>query len=356
MLRDIKQAHQLSKKYDIPAEDIILIALNCCGINADFPDKRIRFKFKLNVFDDLFYFALCVNTKETPFYLKGDKLFLNKDTIGCVIERENDTCDSTYFRRNKTVLTLNSNSRSQCRGCKFCGTYSQDAEDVNSLLTEERLAGHLTEILKQNNFKDLSALIDVSICTGCFNEEKDALNHILMIRKVLHEFGFNKELKYIGSQITSEKSLRIIESKAKPFALYFTMECFTRRKELLRYNKAAITATKAKRILKSSIDKGFNTSILYILGLESSKIVLKNFQDFLPYLTRFPIINLLQSYLLEHESLRCPEAKNIEYYLQIRKELEKMYSGSNLKLRPWENYRSLWYLTFDNKKINDIRI
>jgi hypothetical protein len=355
MLQNILQAEKLSKKYSIPIEDIILIALNCCGINADIPEKRIRFKLKLNTYEELFYLAICVNTSKSPFSLRGDDLFFNGNQIGYITERENDTCDSTYFRRNKTVLTLNSNSRSKCRGCKFCGTYNQDAEDVNDLLTEDRLIKRIVEILEQNSLEDLSSFIDVSICTGCFDNEEDALDHVLMVRKVLKNFCFDKELKYIGSQITSEKSFETLRN-IKPFSLYLTLECFTRRKELLRHHKANITIPEAKKILKSSIDKGFNTTILYILGLDPLEVVMKKFKELYSYMNRFPIINLFQNYLPEQEPLRIPEAKNIEYYLKARKELEKIFQNSNLKPRPWENYRPLWYLIFNNKEINDIRI
>ncbi|PIV43757.1 MAG: hypothetical protein COS26_00115 [Candidatus Nealsonbacteria bacterium CG02_land_8_20_14_3_00_40_11] len=353
MLKSIVQIQELSRKYNIPVEDIILIALNRFGVYTDIPEKRIRFKLKLNTVDGLFYLAICANTDTSPFILKGDNLFLNGNSIGIITERENDTCDSTYFRRNKTALTLNSNSRSKCRGCKFCGTYSQNANDINNLLTEDRLVNRINEILAQDSIKDLSNCIYVCICTGCFENEKNALKHILMVKDVLRAFGFNKELVYIGSQITSEKSLEILKNSAKPFTLYFTLECFTRRKQLLRYSKAIITLPKAKEILESAINKGINTGILYILGLDSLGVAIKKIKNFSPYLTKFPIINIFQNYLPEHELLRNPEAKNIEYYLKARKELEKIFITTNLRPRPWENYRSLWYLTFGNEKINN---
>jgi len=355
MLQSIFQVEELSKKYNIPIEDIILIALNCCGIQANIPEKRIRFKLKLNSCKELFYLAICVNTRESPFFMKNNKLFLYDKEIGNVIERENDTCDSSYFRRNKTVLTLNSNSRSKCRGCKFCGTYDQDSEDINNLLAEDRLSKRINEILKLNSLKDLSNLIEVSICTGCFNNEEDALNHILMLRRVLKNFGFYKEIKYIGSQIISQRSFKILRN-IRPFSLYLTLECFTRRKELLKHYKANISISKAKRILRSSISNGFNTTILYILGLDPIDVVIDKFKEFYFYMNRFPIINLFQNYLSQQETLRISDAKNIEYYLKARKELEKIFHNSNLKPRPWENYRPLWYLAFNGKKINDIRI
>lgn len=48
MLKNFLQVKKLSQKYNIPKEDILLIALNCCGINAKISENRIRFKFKLN--------------------------------------------------------------------------------------------------------------------------------------------------------------------------------------------------------------------------------------------------------------------------------------------------------------------
>ena len=356
MIRSFSQIKRLSKKYDIPAEDILLIALNCCGVKAEIPEKRIRFKLKLNTCDEIFYFAVCVNTGESPFFIKDDRLFFYKNPIGYIIDQENDTCDSTYFRRNRTALTLNSNSRSKCRGCKFCGTYNQDAEDINNLLTEDRLVNHINEILIQNSIADLSSFVYIAICTGCLKNEENTLEHILMVRRVLNkQFKFTNELVYIGSQITSAENLKTLKKLAEPFSLYLTMESFTRRKDLLRHSKAQITISKAKRILKSAMNKGIDTTILYILGLDPIDILVKEFREFSPYLTKFPIINLFQNYLSDHELLKIPEAKNIEYFLIVRKKLEKIFANSALRPKPWENYRSLWYLTFNNEKINDIR-
>ena len=356
MLENISQIKEFSKKYNILSQDIILIALNLFGVNAVIPDDRIRFKLKLNTCDEIFYLAVCVNTGKSPFYLREKDLYLNECLMGTIIEKEKDTCDSTYFRRNKTALTLNSNSRSKCRGCKFCGTYSQEAADIHNLLTEDKLASHINDLLLENNLKDLSNIIDVGICTGCFNDEEDTLEHILMVRKVLKNFGFHKELKYLGSQILSERSLEILEKQAKPFSLYFTLECFTRRKELLRHHKAKITTSQARNVLLSAKKRGFNTTFLYILGLDPLESLVKEFRELLPCITRFPVINLFQNYLPEHTFLKILEANNLEYYFRARKELEKVFAPTDLMPRPWEDYRGLWYLSFGNKKIDDIRI
>lgn len=358
MLKNLLEAKNLCKKYEIPVEDIILIALNCDGVNSDKNYKRIRFKLKLNSFLEEFYMALPIIKTKSPFYLssKDSKLFFNNEDIGAITEEELDTCDSTYFRRSKTELTLNSNSRSLCKGCKFCGTYVQGANDSNDLTTKEMLRVKLEEIIEENKMNNLSNIFEVAVCTGCFPNKNETLNHLIMIREVLEEYNFKGELKYIGSQITSEKSLDILSKKASPFYLALTVECFTRREKLMKSIKSKVTLAKAKNILKKALERGFETSILYIIGLDPLETAVSGLKMFLPFLSRFPIINIFQNYKPEHEFLRDPLAKKIDYYLQARKEIEKLYLSTDLRPRAWENYRSLWYLTFGGEEIHDIRI
>lgn len=356
MLDDFSHIKRLSRKYRIPTEDILLIGINLSGINADISDNRTRFKFRFKSSKETFYLAVCINTRGTPFSLKNNRIYFNKELIGTAIDREKDTCDSTYFRRNRTALTLNSNSRSMCRGCKFCGTYNQAAEDRYNLVTKNRLYDYIKNLLKENNLNDLSNIVDVGICTGCFKNEKKALEHILMVREVLRVFRFDNNLKYLGSQIVSEKSLDILKERARPFSLYFTLECFDRREKLLNYYKAKITSSFAEEILKKAKTKKINTTILYILGLDPLRVVLSGFRKVAPHFTEFPIINLYQNYIKSHELLRLRESRNIEYYLRARKEIESLFKGTKLRPSLWENYRGLWYSTFNGERLKGPKI
>jgi hypothetical protein len=54
--------------------------------------------------------------------------------------------------------------------------------------------------------------------------------------------------------------------------------------------------------------------------------------------------------VIEHEKLRM--GKTLSYYLEARKIAEKIF-GNELKPRLWECYRSLWYSTYNGKKIKD---
>ncbi|MEM7826474.1 MAG: hypothetical protein QW451_02490, partial [Candidatus Aenigmatarchaeota archaeon] len=82
MLKDVKEAEELSYKYDIPKEDVILISLNASGLNSDLPYKRVRFKLRLySQPQEVFYFGIPI-IRNTPFYLKNNGLFLETQKVG----------------------------------------------------------------------------------------------------------------------------------------------------------------------------------------------------------------------------------------------------------------------------------
>jgi len=229
-LNDIVHAAELADKYQIPIEDILLIGLNLSGVRfGKVENDRGRFSITMSS-GRSYYVALTItNAPLSNFIHDGSTISLGDEKIGNATEIEKDTCTDSYWR-NRIHLTLNSNSRSICRGCSFCGTYDLERAD-KPLKEEEILEQRASELLQEvGSFSDVGAL---GIVTGCFPNEKATVDHIRLIRKVFSQVGFKGEIQYVGSQIKTEASIaRLIEDGR--FALYLTLEVFSRRETLMK--------------------------------------------------------------------------------------------------------------------------
>lgn len=130
MLDKLEDAAALSREWQINEEDILLIALNHCGVRSSLDKARMRFRLRLDSRpDDELYFILSLGRADSPFELTGSEIRLHGRRIAEVTGLEDDDAVLGYFRNGRKVLTLNSNARSQCTGCAFCPNTLEAASD-----------------------------------------------------------------------------------------------------------------------------------------------------------------------------------------------------------------------------------
>ena len=113
--------------------------------------------------------------------MKDNKLYLEDKEVGKITDIEKDTCTSTYFRNDNKVITFNSNSRSKCKGCAFCGTYSLSEDEENNFKSKENVQEYFKKLLINKNIKGMQEIENVTLCTGCFDTENDLFNHLLLL-------------------------------------------------------------------------------------------------------------------------------------------------------------------------------
>lgn len=354
-----------AERYDLPFEDTLFLDINRKGVVTNINFERLRFYLRpshngffresrrLGI--EEFFFALPTHSGISNYRLTDGTLSLDGKVIGTVREIKNDTCDLTYPRREGTVINLNPNSKSQCHGCAFCHTFKQDANDISNLSLEDFMRKHAEEWLKKYNIVDLSHLRSVATVTGCFDSEREVIDYLFMVRKVFAEYGYRGEIFYFGSEITSPEALDELRGIA-PFDLCFSLECFENRKRLLKPHKGGVSLEQAKGVLRVSKERGFGTNFSYIIGMEPLEVVFARMKEFLPYITKLPVINVFQPHTSGQRKLYAPGAQELEYFLDARQELEKMFVEVGFKPRIWENYRCLWYLKFGNEYITEPRL
>lgn len=359
---DITQITQLSRGYNIPLEDVLFIALNTSGVRVQCDYNRMRTGLHL-ADSDLFayakergeldyYLALPIN-QASPFVLNGDVLSLHDVVIGQTIEATEDICNDNYSRRGGTSLNLNPNSRTSCSGCEFCYTSYQIPNDLKRLKSESDLREFFERWMTERGLSNLSHLIQVSVVTGCYHSSTELSDFLKKLRRVLTEYKFVGRVFYLGSQIISSEYMEELAEVA-PFGICLSLETFERR-DLLRDKKKIITLARACDAMDYAMDLGYEVNFAYIVGTEPMDVMEYHFRAMKSHINKMPTINTLQMHKYHDPKLVDPSAHKLSYYLEARLLLERIFVDTPMRPLVWEDYRSLWFLTFNGEPLYGTR-
>jgi len=357
----IEDAELISISFNIPISEVVFIELNRTGVWLSKRQVPVNFRARF-LCDDKFskkpplYFAVPVKNKtETAFSVnENDQLTLGSHVLGDVSDLEIDTCDCSYFRKNKTILNLNSNRRGNCSGCAYC-VHNYPIYDDRVLKDRQRLSGKSSireflknEIIAKNKFVNLAHLDQIAIVTGIFSGEKAVVKHISDVREVASEFEFQGSIFFLGSELRSKSALAEVK-KYGPFSLCYAVDCFTDRNFRLTKKKRNYSISQIIQTLSWACESGFETTFAYIVGLDPLKDIFEWVNKLQHDINRFPIVNTYQIQHPDQKKIITPEANKLDYFLKARKVFESIFLPTLLRPRNWENYRSLWTHWFGNE-------
>lgn len=358
IIENIEEAQRVSLKYGIPISEVLFCEFNRTGVYLELSQVPIthRVRFVCNdVFSDKeMYFALPVRKQdETRFMVdKYGRLMLNSTLLGYTSYLEEDTCDCSYYRKNKRVLNLNSHRRGECHGCTYCiHSYNITVlNDREELIGKPKIREFFKTILAKNEFKDFSYFEQIAVVTGLFNSEKAVVQHIADIREVGKEFNFSGPIFYLGCELISKTALDEVKGYG-PFSLCYSLDCLTQRARRLNAKKNAISVPSILETLDYANRIGLEVTFSYVVGLDPLEDLSKGISEFSRFINRFPIVNIYQTQHPSQRKIMTPEANSLDYYLAARQIFESIFRQRELKPHNWENYRSLWYHYFGNEYI-----
>lgn len=355
MLQDMTHVRELSDQYGINEDDVLIIALNAVGLRTNLPYPRARFHYRhlSRKSDPLFLILACGNSK-SPFTHSGDTIYFNEHMIGKIEQLENDDVVQAYNRNGGKNITLNSNARSMCTGCVFCYNVLENVSDPN-LSGDQDLRRFFEFYCADKGWDDLGSVEKITISTGCFNHEDKAIRHMERIRSAASAFSFSGELHLLSSVIRSREGLGRL-GDIGPFHLTLTIECFTKRDEILKRSKADFAFEDMIDALDFARESGVKADYCYIVGLDPLDTMVDRLSRLAPLTSTFPRLQIFQAHNEFMEHYRAPGATDIGYYLNARNQIEDIFRSSNLRPKSWENYRPLWYYEFGGQPFISARI
>lgn len=337
------QINTLSNKYNIPQSELFSLLINLEGVNHHSENNRIRFELCNTGINTLMFSVQ--NNNSSILNINNHQLVFDNTIIGNLKGVCEDSCEVFYTRNNGKVLCFNPYSRSSCNGCKFC--YNPTSSDDKRIISDKEIYNELLKWAKKNKHNDLSHIEQIAVVTGCFGNDKLIADYLLKLRSSASKLSFNGEILFFGTPHDG-KTIHLLNS-IKPFNLCFTIECFENRNNLIRNDKL-VELEKIKDLMLLSKSMGIHTNFSYIVGLDSLSVIKKQFQTMISFINRFPIISIYQTDS-KRKKVRNKEAFEIEYYLEVRKIIEKIFWNTELRPTKWSNHRSIWREYFGNNKL-----
>lgn len=355
MLRDMAHVRELSSRYNVAEDDVLIIALNAMGLSTTLPYPRARFHYRhFSRKDDPLFLILACGNRKSPFTHKGDVIRFQDHNIGRIEGIENDDVVQAYSRNNGRNITLNSNARSMCTGCVFCYNVLENVSDPN-LSTGIDLLRFFEFYCADKGWEDLRSVEKITVSTGCFNHEAKAIQHMERIRSAASEFGFSGELHLLSSVIRTKEGLKRA-GDIGPFHLTLTIECFSKRDEILKRSKAVFFFQQMLDALEFAKENSVKADYCYIVGLDDLETMIGHLSELAPLTSTFPRLQIFQAHNEFMEHYRSYDATDMNYYLSARTRIEDIFRASSLRPKSWENYRPLWYYEFGGTPLNSVRV
>lgn len=333
MINTYKDIQNFAQDYRLPEIEVVSLTINLLGVRTNLPYQRVRF---ILVYGKNTLLFSVENSLKSPLWVVNGKLFIaGLPTDYLVTDLVEDRCEVIYTRKNESIISFNPNNRSSCSGCLFCyQPASNDTKKINS----ESLLLFFEDWMEKNGLTSLSHIEQIALVTGCFHEESAAVDYLINIRQTLLSLGFDKEILYMGIIKDSSNIEKL--SLIKPLNLVFTIECFDQRKIILRGTKCVDLDNLAK-LMDVALEYGIYTNFSYIVGLDRLESIRSNFELLKTHVNVFPLVSVYQTDK-RRRTIRTSQANTLDYYLQSRKIIQKVFAGSKLRPNGWNNHRSLW--------------
>ncbi|MFD0555887.1 hypothetical protein FB566_1102 [Stackebrandtia endophytica] len=319
----VHQWRHLAHRHQVGWGETLLIALNIHGLHSHRDaGEKVRLKVRPPE-DEVYQLVVPTGVATSPFTVADSELRVDGTPVAAVTELRGDTAVSGYLRAGGRAATIH----------PFAGgdTDPQAAQSAYS-----RLLADLAITLPPGN--TLADLDEVTVTASSYTDEKAALADLVTLRTAMFGLDMTARIGLLSSMVRSESALADLADRVAPFTLFLDADNHT------EVDVDSTDSPDAARVLAAARGCGHDTSFTYTVGLEPLDVMRDRLLPLAQYTTVWPSLYILQSPDPTEPADHIAEpADRLDFFLQARTMLERIFAPTSLVPEPWRCYRGLWY-------------
>lgn len=311
----VHQWRRLANRHDVGWGETLLIALNIHGLYSGDAGSTVRVRVRPPE-DELFQMVLPAGRHTSPFSVRGEELCVDGTPVADVPDLRADNVVGGYLRAGGRAATIR----------PHCG-----ADDTGSVTAQEAYTRLLADLaITLPNGRTLADLEEVTVIGGEHGAEELILDDLTTLRSTMSRLDMTARIGLLSSRVRSPEALARLADAVAPFTLFLDADIEADADDLAKTLADARAA-------------GHDTSFTYTVGVEPLDIMREQLLPLAQYTTVWPSLYVQQSAVDGEASHIAEPQEQLDFFLQARTMLERIFAPTTLAPEPWRCYRGLWY-------------
>lgn len=323
----VHQWRHLANRHQVGWDETLLIALNIHGLHShgDLGDT-VRLKVQPPN-TEVFQVVVSAGRESSPFTVFDGQLRVDGTPVAAVVDLRADNVVSGYLRAGGRAATIQ----------PYAGNKDAHASGIQEDYT--RLLANLAISLPAGN--TLADVEEVTVSATRYEDENAALTDLATLRTAMSGLDMNARIGLLSSVVHSTAAMSRLSEQVAPFTLFLDTDV---------HNDDDPTGLAS--VLASARSTGHHTSFTYTVGSEPLDVMRERLLPLAQYTTVWPSLNILPtpSAIDESAHIALP-AERLDFFLQARTMLERIFAPTDLVPEPWRCYRGLWYREYSGEPL-----
>ncbi|MGH8791263.1 MAG: hypothetical protein ACRDXX_01270 [Stackebrandtia sp.] len=317
----VHQWRHLANRHEVGWTETLLIALNIHGLHTGDAGTTVRLKVQPPDEGEVFQMVLPAGRDTSPFSVDGtDHLCVDGTPVASVLELRADNAVGGYLRAGGLAATIR----------PFAG-----GDNPQPAAVEEAYAKLLANLaISLPIERTLADVEEVTVSGDEYVSEDAALRDLANLRNAMTRLSMRARIGLLSSTVRGPEAMARLAETVAPFTLFLNADHPPGVEADVEGPAKALAGARAA---------GHDTSFTYTVGKDPLDAMREQLLPLAQYTTVWPSLYILQT-TSDGEAAHIAEpAERLDFFLQARTMLERIFAPTSLIPEPWRCYRGLWY-------------